>query len=298
MRVLVTGGSGFIGSNLAFALQQKGDDVIITTVSNEQPVAGFSGKRIAVSFYDLDWSALGKVDCVFHEAAINDTTLMDEQIMMRINVDAARTLFEHAIANGCKRVVYASSTAAYGDTPCPFKEDGPLHPLNPYGKSKQVMDVMAMDLAKKYPDVIIVGLRYCNVYGPGESHKGKRASMIYQLAQQMKSGDPKVFKFGEHTRDFIYVADVVSANLLAAQAKKSCVVNCGTGHPVSFNEIIAELNTVLGTNRKPIYIENPYASFYQATTRCDMTKAKALIGFVPQFDLKKGLQAYKASGCL
>jgi len=122
--------------------------------------------------------------------------------------------------------------------------------------------------------------------------------MILQLAQQMRKGNPTLFKHGEQKRDFVYVKDVVAANLLAAKATESCIINCGSGRATSFNDIVAILNNVLATSRKPEYIDNPYKEFYQNFTECDMTKAKEKIGFVPEYSIEQGIKDYFESGML
>ena len=144
----------------------------------------------------------------------------------------------------------------------------------------------------------MVGLRYCNVYGPGESHKGTRASMVYQLARQMRERNPRLFKNGEQLRDYIYVKDVVEANMLAAKAKSSCVVNCGSGRATSFNDLVKLLNGFFGTSRSPEYIDNPYEASYQNHTECDMSLAKERLGFAPKFTIKSGIGDYVKSGFL
>ncbi|MFH1282365.1 MAG: NAD-dependent epimerase/dehydratase family protein, partial [bacterium] len=224
MRCVITGGTGFIGSNLALHLIEQGDEIIITGHDAEQKLPPFKGRYLQPTFLGFDWDSVGKVDALFHQAAINDTTNMDRDQMLKANFESSKQLFEKMVDMGCRRIVYASSTAVYGDLPAPYKEHVPLKPLNPYAESKKALDEFAMNFAKEHPDVIIVGLRYCNVYGPREDHKGKRASMIYQLAQQMINGNPRIFKYGEQKRDYIYVKDVVTANMLAAKAKESCIV--------------------------------------------------------------------------
>ncbi len=298
MKILVTGGTGFVGSNIAIELLKSGHEVLITGAAGEQKIPNFKGIVLDPNFWEIDWKAIGNIDALFHEAAINDTTLLDKEKMFRVNVEGSKKLFEEAVQNGCKKIVYASSTAAYGDVPPPYHEEGPFNPLNPYAESKLALDEFAMDFAKKNPGVTVVGLRYCNVYGPHENHKEKRASMIYQLAQQMKTGSPRIFKDGEQKRDYIYVKDVVRANLLALDAKESCIVNCGFGAATSFNDIIKILNKTLGLNRAIEYIENPYADRYQSFTECDMSKAKQKLGFVPEFDVEKGIMDYFKSGFL
>ncbi len=155
-----------------------------------------------------------------------------------------------------------------------------------------------MSFAATHPEITVVGLRYCNVYGPRDSHKGARASMIYQLAKQIAKGNPRIFKNGEQKRDYIYVKDVVQANLLALNAKESCVVNCGAGEATSFNDVITILNQTMGFNRTPEYIDNPYADRYQNFTQCDMMRAKEKIGFVPQYHVREDIADYHQSGFL
>jgi len=298
MRILVTGGTGFIGSNLVMRLMQDGHDVTITGHDAEQKIPGFCGKMLQPGLLGIDWESIGKVDVLYHLAAINDTTLMDSREMLRANLAASQELFQRVVQSGCRTIVYASSTAVYGDASAPYREEGPLRPLNPYAESKKLLEDWTAQFANANPEVRLVGLRYCNVYGPRENHKGPRASMIFQLAQQMKRGNPRLFRHGEQKRDYIYVADVVRANLLAAEARVSCVVNCGFGKAVSFNELVLELNRVMGLERKPEYIENPYADRYQSFTECDMRLAKEKLGFAPETGLREGLEKYHRSGFL
>jgi len=298
MKVLVTGGTGFIGSNLVIQLMKDGHEVLITGTDAEQKIPNFNGKYLQPSFIGLDWESIGKIDVLFHQAAINDTTLMDKKEMFRANVDSPKELFKKVVENGCKRIVYASSTAVYGNAQAPYKESIKLNPLNPYAESKVELERFATEFAKQHPDVIIVGLRYCNVYGPRESHKGKRASMIPQIAKQMLTNNPKIFKHGEQKRDYIYVKDVVTANILAAKAKETCIVNCGFGTPTTFNRLIELLNNVLGLERKPEYIDNPIADRYQSYTECDMSLAKEKLNFTPKYNMEEGIKEYHETGFL
>ncbi|HEY4516856.1 MAG TPA: NAD-dependent epimerase/dehydratase family protein [Candidatus Paceibacterota bacterium] len=298
MKVLVTGGTGFIGSNIVEALLGRGDEVVITGHDAEQSLPNFKGTLLLPSLIGIDWSALPPVDILFHEAAYNDTRSQDLREMLHANVAASLELFKRVVEKGCKHIVYASSTAVYGNGPAPYKEDQPLHPLNPYAQSKQRLEEEIARFARAHPDVVIVGLRYCNVYGPGESHKGTRASMIYQLAQQMRKGNPRLFKSGEQRRDYIYVKDVVEVNLRAAEARSSGVLNCGSGRATAFNDVVKLLNNALGTSRTPEYIDNPFTNAYQDYTECDMSRAEEVLGFVPQYSIEAGIEEYKKTGSL
>ena len=172
------------------------------------------------------------------------------------------------------------------------------NPLNVYGKSKLELEKFATSFTRTNSDLTVIGLRYCNVYGPRESHKGKMASMIYQLAQQMLKGNPRLFKSGEQKRDYIYIDDVVRANLLASQTEKSCLVNCGSGKATTFNDLINILNRTLKLNRTQNYIDNPKPETYQSHTECDMNLARDKIGFVPEYNIESGIRAYHESGFL
>ena len=164
--------------------------------------------------------------------------------------------------------------------------------MNDYGKSKKDFEEFALSFGKKNK-VNVIGLRYCNVYGPGEAHKGNMASMIYQLAKQIKDNkNPKIFEYGQQKRDWIYVKDVVQANMKALEFKGVDIVNCGCGIACTFNELVALVNKHLKTNFKPQYIENPFQSFYQEFTQCDIKKAQNLLDFVPSYDLDAGIKDY------
>jgi ADP-L-glycero-D-manno-heptose 6-epimerase len=298
MKCLVTGGTGFIGSNIALHLMQEGHEVIITGHESEQQLPEFKGKRLYPGFIGIDWEAIGTVDVLFHQAAMNNTRINDRTEMLRANVESSQVLFEHVITRGCKRIVYASSTAVYGRNPAPYKETDSYDLNTPYAESKKLLDDLAMRFADTYPHVTIVGLRYCNVYGPREHHKGTRATMIYQFAQQMQKGNPRLFKYGEQRRDYVYVKDVIRANIAAATAKASCVVNCGSGRATTFNRLVELLNDVLGLHRTPEYIDNPYEGNYQDHTECDMTLAHEKIGFLPEYSIEEGIRDYYESGFL
>ena len=123
------------------------------------------------------------------------------------------------------------------------------------------------------------------MYGPGEAHKGATASMIYQLAGQIRAGKrPRIFKYGEQRRDFVHIKDVVEATLLAAAADRSGIYNVGSGRATSFNDVVGLLNKALGTDRDPDYFDNPYP-FYQPHTEADVARARAELGYAPKYQI-------------
>ena len=297
MRYLVTGGAGFIGSNLAFTLteERKASVVILDNFSsgNFKNLLNFKGDVIADDIISHEWwDKTGEVDAVFHEAAITDTTVHDQKRMMEVNVEGFRNVLRFALEKGVKRVVYASSAAVYGNGGCPMKEDQPLVPENIYGFSKAMMDNVAREFSAAHADITLVGLRYFNVYGPREYYKGHTASMMYQLYLQMKAGkSPRIFKFGEQMRDFVYVKDIVRANLKALEAGKSCVANAATGAPENFNKVIECLNKAMGVNIATEYFDNPYG-FYQLKTQADISCAKSCLNYRPEWSLEDGIADY------
>jgi ADP-L-glycero-D-manno-heptose 6-epimerase len=298
MNILVTGGTGFIGSNIVEALLAEGHNVCITGTKNEVNVENV--KFYKTHLTGLNWTALAKenIDVVFHQAANNDTQDQDEADMIAANFDAPCYLFNMLYRFGCRQFVYASSTAVYGNSPSPYIEDQtPLDPLTPYAKTKAMFDEFAMAFAKERPRTNVIGLRYCNVYGCGEHHKDRRASMIFQIMDRVDLNiSPTLFKYGEQSRDWIYIKDVVKANLLAMTHQGSGIYNCGTGVATSFNDILKITNALLQSNVAANYIDNPIADTYQNVTCCNIDKIKAELGFTVDFDIQSGIADYYKNG--
>jgi ADP-L-glycero-D-manno-heptose 6-epimerase len=300
--ILVTGGAGFIGSNLTLALQEKYPEARMVVADDFRSgdfrnLEGYRGDLVAADLSRLDWSAQFKdtvFDAIFHEASITDTTEHNQFLQAHDNIESFRRLLDFAAPTQTP-VVYASSGATYGVAAGINREDQPPAPANVYGFTKVQLDNLARDHAQRNRSWRIVGLRYFNVYGPREAHKKAMASMIYQLYRQMKAGQrPRVFKSGEHKRDFVYVKDVVAMTIQALSAPRSAIYNCGSGAAFSFNEVIAELNKNLGTQLQPEYFDNPYTAFYQPHTEADMTLAKNELKYEPQYAPAKGIADYVA----
>jgi ADP-L-glycero-D-manno-heptose 6-epimerase len=290
---------------LVLELQNRYPDARITVLDDFRSghfrnLRGFGGDVVAADISRLDWERqFGKPDwdAVFHLASITDTTEHNQLLQVHDNVEGFRRLLEF-VRRSHTPVVYASSAATYGIASGINREDQPPAPANVYAFSKVQLDNLAARHAAEEPLWKIVGLRYFNVYGPREHHKAKAASMMHQLAVQMAQGRrPRIFKMGEQKRDFVYVKDVVNMTIGALKAKSSVIMNCGSGKPRSFNDVIANLNRVLGLSLETEYIDNPYP-FYQPHTEADMALGKQEIGHVPQFSLEQGMDDYHASGFL
>ena len=297
--ILVTGGAGFIGSNLALALQRKYPEAQIVIVDDFRSgdfrnLQAYRGDFVAADVSRLDWMGQFKdlsFDAIFHLASITDTTVHDQLLQTHDNVEGFRRVLDFA-ASSQTPVVYASSAATYGIGAGLMSESQTPAPANVYAFSKVQLDNLARWRGRRRPSWKIVGVRYFNVYGPRESHKKAAASMIYQLYLQMKKGQrPRVFRAGEQKRDFVYVKDVVECTIGALNAPQSAVYNCGSGQAFSFNEIIAELNRNLGTKLEPDYFENPY-SFYQPHTEADLTLTRKELQFTPQYPPARGIADY------
>src|SRR4029077_2616241 len=299
LNFIVTGGAGFIGSNLTLALQETFPDAHLTAIDDFRSgdfknLAGYRGDFVAQNLANLNWrEQFGdqNFDAIFHLASITDTTNHDQFEQVHDNVESFRRILNFARPTKT-RIIYASSAATYGPATEASVESIGAAPANVYAFSKVIMDNIARRAATESPDWIIVGLRYFNVYGPREAHKGVPASMIYHLSQQMRAGQrPRIFKHGEQRRDFVYVKDVVDGTICALDASASGIYNLGSGQARSFNELIFILNRTLQTNLQPDYFDNPHAH-YQNFTQADLANARSALGYVPQFPLEAGVADY------
>jgi len=309
--ILITGGAGFIGSNLAFYFQENfpNSKVVIfdcfrstevftngnlKSFGHYKNLINFKGKIICGNINSQNDLALlndYKFDYIFHQAAISDTRIYDQEIIMKTNVNSFYDLLA-MVEKDRAVMVYASSAATYGNQSSPQTE-GKESPENPYGYSKYIMDQIAGQFSKKNPELTVVGLRYFNVYGPREYYKANTSSMVIQLGHQILDGKaPRLFKGSDQIlRDFIYIDDVLQANIKACKPKKNGTYNVGTGNPRSFQDIANILQQELGTDLGTEYIPNPYNG-YQLHTQADIKTSKANLGFSPVVSLEKGIKAY------
>jgi len=300
-RILVTGGAGFVGSNLVkkIASEWPGADVFVLDAfvnGHFKNLIGFTGELIAGDLTDpriMDELMSRRFDVVFHQGAITDTTVSDQKKMIEVNTNTFSSLLRLCAENNAP-LVYASSAAVYGNSPSPNRLGTGEIPENVYGYSKYMMDQMTLRYLNSSPKPAhpVVGLRYFNVYGPGEYYKGKMASMILQLALKMRRNiTPRLFKFGDQRRDFVYIDDIVQVNLKAGSAGVSGIFNAGSGMSRTFNDIVAILNEALKTDHYIEYFDNPY-TFYQNNTCADIGDTKEKLGYSPDFMLEKGIKEY------
>jgi ADP-L-glycero-D-manno-heptose 6-epimerase len=310
--ILITGGAGFIGSNLALYFQNNHPDAKVVvldsfrsgeTLSNGnlksfghfKNLIGFEGEVISGNINDknllLDISANYKFDYIFHEAAISDTTAQEQDLMIKTNVNAYKDLLHLALKHNAN-MIYASSAATYGNAESPQRV-GREAPQNVYGFSKLSMDNLSREYMKN-SDISIVGLRYFNVYGPREFFKNTTASMVLQFGHQILADkNPRLFEDSDKIlRDFIYIEDIIQANIKAMQPSKSGIYNVGTGKARSFQDIVDILQKELGTSLTCEYIPNPFIGSYQFHTEADIASTKEALGYEPGFEMEDGIKSY------
>ena len=312
--ILITGGAGFIGSNLAFYFQNNHPQAKVVVLDSFRSgeklsngnlksfghfknLLGFSGEIISGDINDKDLlynlEKNYKFDYIFHEAAISDTTALEQDLMIKTNVNAYKDLLELALKHNAN-MIYASSAATYGNAPSPQKV-GCEAPQNVYGFSKLSMDYLSYEYMKSV-NIKIVGLRYFNVYGKNEYFKNTTASMVLQFGHQLLAGkNPRLFEDSDKIlRDFIYIEDIIQANIKAMEPKKSGVFNVGTGKARSFQSIVDILQKELGTNATCEYIPNPFIGSYQFHTEADIQTTKEVLGYNPAFEMEDAIKEYCA----
>jgi len=301
VRVLVTGGAGFVGSHLVERLLAKDLEVtVIDDFSTGQPenlrtcIEKADCRLIKGDIRDSRTirEALKDIDVIFHEAAlvniqqsVNVPSLANE-----INVNGTLNLLEASLKCSVRRFVFASSAAVYGEQQkLPIKEGAALHPISPYAASKIAAESYLKAFNKTY-GLETVCLRYFNIYGPRQAG-GTYAGAITEFMKNLRRNrQPTIYGDGEQTRDFINVKDVVEANVLAMERNCSYeVFNVGTGTPITINELLKTLQTIFGkAHIKPKYA--PARQFDIRNSYADISKIISILGFKPTVPLAQGLQ--------
>jgi len=306
--IVVTGGAGFIGSNLVRELNVRGRDdiVVVDDLRAGRKFLNLVACDIA-DYWDrdeflerLENGAIARPEAIFHQGACAVTTEWDGRYMLDNNYRYSVRLYEYCAANEVP-LIYASSAAVYGASKV-FKEDDRAaeRPLNVYGYSKLLFDQYVRRHARR-ARAQVAGLRYFNVYGPGEAHKGSMASVAFHLQRQVaEHGEARLFEgsggysAGEQRRDFVYVGDVASVNLwLLEHPDVSGIFNVGTGASASFNDVARAI--IAGMNKGAIrYIPFPpeLAASYQSFTQADISALRAAGYTAPFEDVRAGIASY------
>ncbi|MEN6458055.1 MAG: SDR family oxidoreductase [Thermoguttaceae bacterium] len=297
---LVTGGAGFIGSHIAESLVRRGDRVRVLDNLSTGYLSNLEGFRDQVEFIEGDVTdapavarAVQGVDCVFHEAALASVPASLERPLDSHMACATGVvvLLDAARRAGVRRVVYAASSAAYGDRPTSSKRETDLPaPLSPYAAAKAAGELYCQAFWSSF-GLETVALRYFNVFGPRQDPKSQYSAVIPRWITAILSGQqPIVYGDGRQSRDFSYVGNVVHANLLAADAPdvEGRIINAAEGHSIDLLRLLAVLNQLLGTNIKP-KMEPPRAGDIHES-QADITLARQLLGYEPQVSFEDGLR--------
>jgi nucleoside-diphosphate-sugar epimerase len=298
-RALVTGGAGFIGSHLVDGLLAAGWQVSLLddfSSGREVNVAHLDGAAEVVRGDLRDGGLLSRllpgVDAVFHQGAVPSVprSVAEPERTNDVNVTGTLGLLAAARKAGVRRVVYASSSSAYGDTPVlPKVESMPPCPLSPYALQKYAGERYCQLFFRLY-GLETVALRYFNVYGPRQNPNSEYAAVIPRFATACLSGvAPVVFGDGEQTRDFTFVGDAVAANLLAADAARAPgeVINVAGGRRVSLNQLLGEIRALTHAQVGPRY--QPGRAGDVRDSLADLSRARELLGYEPRVDLRTGL---------
>ncbi|WP_253739191.1 NAD-dependent epimerase/dehydratase family protein [Halohasta salina] len=292
-RVLVTGGAGFIGSNLANHLAEDNDVVAVDDTYLGTP-ENLNGNVEFVEASVLDDDFPTDVDVVFHLAALSSRNMHEEdpQQGCRVNVEGFVNTVERAHNHGCDTVVYASTSSIYGSRTEPSPESMAVESQTAYEASKLARERYAEYYANHH-DMAMAGLRFFSVYqgfGGNEEHKGKYANTVAQFADAIADGKaPELFGDGTQTRDFTHVRDVARACELAADHELTGVYNVGTEEAYSFNTMVEMINDVLGTDINPEYIECPFDGYVHDTC-ADISKFNEETGWEPQISFEEGIE--------
>jgi nucleoside-diphosphate-sugar epimerase len=297
---LVTGGAGFIGSHIAEELLCRGyrvrvvDSLITGKRRNLEPLPGVEFLEGDLADLSVAQRAVDGMEYVLHQAAIPSVprSVKDPLTSNRANIDASLNVLVAARDAGVKRLVYAGSSSAYGDTETlPKREDMPTKPLSPYALQKLVVEQYCQMFTRLY-GFETVTIRYFNVFGPRQDPGSPYSGVISLFSTALLTGrQPLIYGDGEQTRDFTYVTNVVDGVLRACEAPDASgeVINIATGGRISLNELLRTMNRILGTNTHAIYLDHRAGDVRDS--QADITKARQLLGYVPLVPLEEGLRS-------
>ena len=299
MKALVTGGGGFIGSNLVRALLERGDDVRVLdnfSTGSRRNLAGLDVEVVEgeLRSYERVHNAVRGTEIVFHLGALGSVprSVQDPLTSSAVNVEGTLNVQLAARDEGVRRVVFASSSSIYGNqSELPLREAMAPDPISPYGVAKLAAERYCVSFSRVYDSFETVVLRYFNVFGPRQDPTSQYAAVVPLFITAIAAGEPvTIFDDGEQSRDFTYVDNVVAANLLAADAAgaNGRIFNISGGTPTSVNELAVTIGRLLG---KPV--ERRYLPARPGDLRnswADVSEARSLLGFEPQVELEEGLR--------
>jgi UDP-glucose 4-epimerase len=299
VKTLVTGGAGFIGSNLVDALLERGDDVRVLDNFSTGNRANLAGRDVEVvegelRSYERVHAATRGVEVVYHLGALGSVprSVQDPLTSSAGNVEGTLNVLLAARDEGVRRVIFSSSTSVYGSSrELPTSESTPTDPISPYGVAKLAAERYCVSFSRVYHSFETVVLRYFNVFGPRQSPVTQYAGVVPLFIAAIDAGEPiTIYGDGEQSRDFTYVGNVVDATIRAADAAGASgrVFNVGAAAPASVNHLAETIGTILG---KPVEkrFEPPRAGDIRDSW-ADITAARETLGYRPQIDLASGLE--------
>lgn len=296
-KVVVTGGAGFIGSNLAAELLNKFEVTVIDDLStgrleNLEAILDRAEFLMgSVTDLDLLLEAFSGAEAIFHQGAVPSVQRSVDNPLAtnHANLDGTLNVLVAARDCGARKVIYASSSSVYGDTPTlPKREDMKPNPRSPYAVSKLAGEYYAQVFSELY-GLETVSLRYFNVFGPRQDPGSEYAAVIPRFISRILEGEPPViFGDGEQTRDFTFVRDVVAANILAMESDAQGVFNVACGQRTSLNELADRIMAICGISLQPIY-DAPRPGDIRDSL-ADISAARERLGYRPEFDLQRGLE--------
>ena len=301
-KVLVTGGAGFIGSNLTEALLQRGHSVRVlddfSTGKRENLIFDKAYPRLEVIEGDIRnlaacQKAVQGMEYVFHQGAMPSVqrSVEDPETSNAVNVGGTLNILIAARENGVRRVMYAASSSVYGDTPTlPKHEEMPPNPLSPYALQKHVGEHYCRLFYQLY-GLETISLRYFNIFGPKQDPNSLYSAVIPKFIDALLEGrSPVIFGDGEQSRDFTYIENVVQANLLAMSAEHlhGEAVNIACGKRISLNQLLSVLKEILGSKQSAIYQESRKGDVKHSLA--DIRRGKEIINYEPKVEIEAGLK--------
>lgn len=299
-KFLVTGGAGFIGSNIVSALLEKGYRVKILdnfSSGKRENLKGFENDIELIEgdirSYHIVQESVKDVDIVLHQAALPSVprSIKDPITSNEVNVNGTLNILEASVAAKVKKVIYASSSSVYGDNPqLPKVESMMPNPLSPYAVSKLSGEKYCSVFTRIY-GLETISLRYFNVFGPRQDPSSQYSAVIPRFIKAINNNEqPVIFGDGEQSRDFTYVKNVVEANILAALTgcESGIAMNCAAGGQITLNQLVKYINNILGKNIKPVY-KDPRAGDIKHSF-ADIHLAKDKIGYSPSVNFEEGLK--------
>ncbi len=302
MKILVTGGAGFIGSNVVEGLLERNHEVVVLddfSFGNQENLTAVRHKIKIIFGSILDEQLVMDltkgIDAIIHLAAASASPMFfldNVRTPVQTNIDGFLVILKAAVKNNISRVVYASSSSLYGNNSAHLDETTPALPPNVYAATKLSNEYLAKVFSSEY-DLETIGFRFLSVYGPHEEGKGKVANLVSQFIWSMlKNEKIVIYGDGQQKRDFVYVKDVVQALILAVESKNKFlgeIFNVASGQSLSLNELVAQLNQILGKSVIAQYIKNPVKN-YIVSQNADISKICKFLSYSPEYTLEKGLR--------